>query len=108
MACGLATVASNTGATPEVIGDAGLLFERDNAQAFADQLWRLISDPALLRERSLAARRRAEQFTWKATWEALCDVLSIQRKTGSPLTAKDHPEKVFRGIGEHKLVRADI
>ena len=36
MASGLATVASNTGGTPEVVGNAGLLFEKDNIKELTD------------------------------------------------------------------------
>jgi glycosyltransferase involved in cell wall biosynthesis len=76
MACGLATVASDTGATSEVLGEAGLLFERDNAQSLADQLWKLLVDPELLRELAQQGRTRAELFTWDACWQAIRSVLS--------------------------------
>lgn len=71
MACGLATIASKTGGTPEVVGDAALLFERDNADELAKHLQSLIEDVALRREYARRARQRAEQFTWQRTWSCL-------------------------------------
>lgn len=74
MACGLATVASNTGGTPEVVGDAGLLFERENVGELAKQLERLIADENLRRGYSSRARTRAAEFTWEKTWLSLRNI----------------------------------
>ncbi len=68
MACGLATVVSRTGGAPEVVGTAGLLFERDSVEGLAEILARLISDATLRADYSRKARARAEQFTWDETW----------------------------------------
>ncbi len=76
MACGLATVASNTGGTPEVVGDAGFLFERGNVEQLAGHLERLILDEGLRREYAAKARQRAEQFTWAKTWAGVRDVIT--------------------------------
>jgi glycosyltransferase involved in cell wall biosynthesis len=68
MACGLASVVSRTGGAPEVVGDAGLLFERDSVDGLADQLNRLLFDQGLRTSYARKARERAEQFTWNKTW----------------------------------------
>jgi len=68
MACGLASVVSRTGGAPEVVGDAGLLFERNSVEGLADQLRRLLFDRDLRTEYARKARKRAEQFTWDNTW----------------------------------------
>jgi glycosyltransferase involved in cell wall biosynthesis len=47
MACGVPVVGSDSGAIPEVIGDAGLIFPEGNATALADSLHRLIASPEL-------------------------------------------------------------
>jgi glycosyltransferase involved in cell wall biosynthesis len=70
MASGLPTIASRTGGTPEVIGDAGLLFERDGHDELADHLWRLISDGIARAEFALRARNRAKEFTWERTFSS--------------------------------------
>jgi glycosyltransferase involved in cell wall biosynthesis len=68
MACGLASVVSRTGGAPEVVGDAGLLFERNSVEGLADQLGRLLFDHDLRATYARKARERAEQFTWNKTW----------------------------------------
>ena len=71
MASGLATVASNTGGSPEIIGEAGLLFGRDDAADLAAKLERLLADENLRRDYARNARARACEFTWSATWRGL-------------------------------------
>ncbi len=71
MATGLATVASRTGGTPEIIGDAGFLFERDNAGELAAHLERLVCDAPLRSEYGRRARQRAAEFTWERSWKRL-------------------------------------
>ena len=79
MATGLATVASNTGGTPEIVADAGFLFERDNADDLAAQLRPLIQDPELRRDYAARARVRAQQFSWENSWKALQSVFPTGR-----------------------------
>ena len=76
MACGLATVASATGGTPEVAGDAALFFERESVEELASHLARLIREPELRAEYADRGRRRAEQFTWERTWSGLCELVA--------------------------------
>ena len=76
MASGLAVVGSNTGGTPEIIGDDGFLFERDSAAALAAQLERLVCDAPLRSEYAQRARRRAEAFPWERTWRRLNDLVA--------------------------------
>ena len=57
MACGTPVVGSSSGAIPEVIGDAGLIFPEDDQRALAATLARLSADEPLraqLSERALA------------------------------------------------------
>jgi glycosyltransferase involved in cell wall biosynthesis len=57
MACGAPVIASNRAALPEVVGDAGLLFDPEQERELASVLSRVLSDPALaddLRRRSIA------------------------------------------------------
>ena len=71
MASGLATVASNTGGTPEVVGQAGLLIGRDSVEELAERLCQLVMSESLRREFGHKARARAEQLTWSHTWSRL-------------------------------------
>jgi glycosyltransferase involved in cell wall biosynthesis len=54
MACGVPVVGSDSGAIPEVIGEAGLIFPEGDAAALAQCLRRLQAEPAL--RRALVAR----------------------------------------------------
>jgi glycosyltransferase involved in cell wall biosynthesis len=73
MASGLAVVASASGGIPEVLWDAGRLVPRDNAEALATVLQELILDDAERVRLGNAARTRAEELTWDATWTALLE-----------------------------------
>ena len=64
MACGAPVVASDRGALPEVVGDAGLIVE-PTAMAIRDALLGLIEQPALGAELRRRGRERAAAFTWQ-------------------------------------------
>jgi len=76
MASGLATVASKTGGTPEVVGDAGFLFDSESITQLAEQLKALVLDQELRATYGQKARQRAEQFTWDRTWARLMELAS--------------------------------
>ena len=69
MAAGTPVVATRCGALPEVVGDAGVLVDPDDGDAFAAALLTLLDD-APQRERLIdAGRRRAAEFSWDRTAE---------------------------------------
>jgi glycosyltransferase involved in cell wall biosynthesis len=67
MAAGAAVVAVDTSSIPEVVGDAGLLVARSDAELLAGALGRLLDDRALRDELGRRAAVRAAGFTWEAT-----------------------------------------
>lgn len=74
MACGLPVVASDRTALPEVVGDAGVLADPEEPEAFAGAVLELLEDGerrAELRERGL---ERAGGFRWEAAAAATRDV----------------------------------
>ena len=76
MACGLATVGSRTGATPEIFRDrGGVLFRNEDAAGLADVLEGLINEADRRRDLGRRGRRRAECFSWSETWAGLRGVL---------------------------------
>lgn len=75
MATGLATIASRTGGTPEVVGDAGLMFERDDVAGLAERLREVIGDPRRREQLGRLARARALRLSWRRTWEDWRDAL---------------------------------
>ncbi|MER3512998.1 MAG: glycosyltransferase family 1 protein, partial [Chloroflexota bacterium] len=80
MTCGAPVIASDRGAIPEVVGDAALLMDAEDAEALAGHLIRVLGSPDeanRLRERGFA---RAAQFSWRRT--AQCILESYQRALG--------------------------
>jgi glycosyltransferase involved in cell wall biosynthesis len=67
MSAGVPVVSSNRGSLPEVVGDAGVLFEPDDADALAAAIERLVCDNAWAEGRARAGLVRAQMFTWGAT-----------------------------------------
>ena len=74
MASGTPVVTSNVSSLPEVTGDAALLVDPTDANAIADAMLRVLTDPALhadLRARGLA---RARQFSWERSVRQIRDI----------------------------------
>jgi len=65
MAMGVPVIASDGGALPEVVGDAGLIFPVGDAQALAGRLAMLFDDANLLARLVRRGRTRAEDFRWQ-------------------------------------------
>lgn len=77
MACGTPVIAANVSSIPEVVGDAGLLIDPNDAEGLAEALGRVLSDAALrqdLRRRGLA---RAAEFSWN---RAARETLAVYRQ----------------------------
>lgn len=70
---GVPVIASNRGALPEVVGDAGLLFDPADEQALAGAIGTLLADPAARHRLGDAGRARARQFSWHSSAAALLD-----------------------------------
>ncbi|HQF70971.1 MAG TPA: glycosyltransferase family 1 protein [Promineifilum sp.] len=64
---GCPVVASNRGSLPEVVGAAGLLLEPDDVDAWAEALWRVLTDDTLAGVLRHAGPEQARQFTWART-----------------------------------------
>ena len=67
MTLGIPVVASNRGALPEVLGDAGLLVDPDDASGMASAIERMIEDEQFAAEASARGIARSRQFTWELT-----------------------------------------
>jgi glycosyltransferase involved in cell wall biosynthesis len=64
MACGIPVIGSSSGEIPQVIGDAGLVFPEDDAQALASMLETLLQNSAYRQELGRRGRQRVlELFT---------------------------------------------
>jgi glycosyltransferase involved in cell wall biosynthesis len=80
MTLGVPVIAANRGALPEVVGEAGLLIDPDDADALAHVLERVIADRPLRDRLRDAGWRQAERFQWpqsaartREAWERAVD-----------------------------------
>ncbi len=72
MACQIPVIGSTCGAIPEVIADAGLIFEENDSYALASQLRKMISDENLRKKLAVAGRERVENnYKWEHVAEKI-------------------------------------
>ncbi len=67
---GCPVVVADAGSLPEVAGDAALRFDATDAAELADQLARVLGEPALADDLGCRGLRRADDFSWAQTAEA--------------------------------------
>ncbi len=67
MACGCAVIASNNSSLPEIVADAGLLFNPSEIDALSDVLYNVLSNNELREKMSEKGLLRAGLFSWKKT-----------------------------------------
>lgn len=66
MLSGMAIITTNDTGCAEVVGDAAILIESKNSEAIKQSLIKLMGNKELIRELSIAARKRAEEiFGWE-------------------------------------------
>lgn len=73
MAAGVPVVAANRGSLPELIGNAGLLVEPEDAGGMADALVSAIFDPGVRARLTAAGRRRAQAYAWADSADRLIE-----------------------------------
>lgn len=85
-ACGVPVVGSNSGAIPEVIGDAGLVFPEKKADALSNHLETLRCNPELHANLALkGARRAGGLYSWQAIASQMRDIyMETARSKGLP------------------------
>lgn len=83
MALGVPVVASNRGALPEVVGEAGILVSPDDARGLAAAIERVLRDPIAAAEMSARGLRQAGRFNWDEAARQMLDAL----RTLPPLAA---------------------
>ena len=74
MASGTPVIASHAAAIPELTGDAGLLLDPEDRQAWTDAIVAIVSDDALRARLRSAGLARAGLFRWARTARATMDV----------------------------------
>ena len=80
MQCGVPVIAGNRTSLPEIVADAGLLFDPFDTQALVNALTQVIDDSgcrAVLRAKGL---KQAKNFNWKATAQLTLEVYQAAAK----------------------------
>lgn len=72
MATGVPVVAAAAGAIPEVVGDAAMLVQSDDAEALERGLDRVLRSASIMADLSAAGRNRASRFTWERCAKRTC------------------------------------
>jgi glycosyltransferase involved in cell wall biosynthesis len=81
MACGCPVVCSNTTSLPEIAGDAALLVEPIDSEAFADAAYQLLSNADLRTELTERGLRQAARFAWRRhTLETIAVFYQVHRQ----------------------------
>lgn len=75
MACGVPVIAARATSVPEVIGDAGLLFEPDDADRLAQLMADVLQNPAVAARMKQAGLERAKHYSWRSTARLFVDGL---------------------------------
>jgi len=75
-------------ASPQVVGEAGLVFENDDADGLARHLIRLLTDETHLKHYAQLARQRALQLTWQQTWQQIKELVASRQLPNYRKTAK--------------------
>jgi len=78
MACGTPVIVSNGGALPDVVGEAGLIFDLSQPDTLSQKLRDCLGNPSLCASLTEKGQARAKQFSWQTTadlvWKTLHDL----------------------------------
>ena len=73
MACGCPVITSNTSSLPEVVGDAGIMFDPYDSDALTGEMYKILTNKDLKEELSKNSVARAKMFSWekaaRETWQ---------------------------------------
>jgi glycosyltransferase involved in cell wall biosynthesis len=75
MACGLPVTASSRNSIPEVLGDAGILFDPTELREMTAAMTRLLADETLRNELRERGREQARRYTWERGAQQMMTVL---------------------------------
>lgn len=76
MACGVPVLSSRITSVPEIVRDAGLLFNPQDTSGFANGLSSIFNDAKLKDSLIQRGKKRAQLFTWKETARHVSEILN--------------------------------
>jgi len=75
MDCAVPVASSNVSSMPEVVGEAGALFDPDDEEGMAATIKEILLDPGLRRHYVEKGLKRVEHFTWRTTAARTLEVI---------------------------------
>lgn len=74
MACGCPVIASNSGALPEVIGDAGILANPHDVDDWVNSIYAVLTDESMRKDLIDRGSQHVKQFSWEKTAKQTLEV----------------------------------
>lgn len=71
MACGTPVISSNRGSLPEVVGDAGILFDPEDSESLSELILTVLNNEGLRRELIEKGLNHVKKFSWEKTAEGI-------------------------------------
>jgi glycosyltransferase involved in cell wall biosynthesis len=78
---GTPVCASDASSIPEVLGDAGLLFDPKDPRSIASSIRNVLDDPGVYAALRQAGKQRAAGFSWEASASQVLDTLHLAVKS---------------------------
>ena len=75
MACGLPVAASDRNSIPEILGDAGIVFDPSVPENMTTTIARLLEDPDLCEQLRVKGLARAKLFSWERGAQQMMEIL---------------------------------
>jgi glycosyltransferase involved in cell wall biosynthesis len=75
MSCGLPVAVSDRSSLPEVVGNAGLLFDPTSTEQIAEAMRRMLTDEPLRHAMRRAGLERARAYSWQSSAREMMRVL---------------------------------
>lgn len=79
MACGTPVITGNRSSLPEVVGEAGIMVDPYDPDAFADAVWKVSSSESLREEMSANGLIQAQKFSWDAMARRMLEIYHAVR-----------------------------
>lgn len=76
MACGTPVAAGSVASIPDIVGDAGVLFNPESAESMTEALKRILFNSEVRQRVETAAIAQAEKFRWETVVSKIADVYS--------------------------------